>query len=246
MKNRSSKLEKIDLGPPHYTPKQYRNCLYQLDRVGRFLGGDRASFWAFKQLKKPPESILDVGCGGGLFTQRLAKHYPKAKVTGIDLSREAIDFAKRHLPPNDLPQARVNFSVSDSASLDYPSHSFDVVTATLVCHHLKDCELVEFLRQAVRVAKQAVILNDLHRHSLAWLGFAAIMPFFFPNRLVWHDGLLSIRRSFTCTDWITLLNEANIPLNRCSINWHWAFRWTVTIDTSEPFDANLMRSNHET
>ncbi len=235
MKNRSTKLEKIDLGPSHYTSKQYQNCLYQLDRVGRFLGGDRASFWAFKQLKTSPKSILDVGCGGGLFTQRLAKSYPQATVTGIDLSHEAIDFAKRHLPSDKAP-SRVHFLVPDSTHLNYPTHSFDVVTTTLMCHHLKDSELITFLKQAIRVAKHAVIINDLHRHSLAWLGFAAIMPFLFPNRLVWHDGLLSIRRSFTCIDWISLLNEADIPLNRCSITWHWAFRWTVTIDTSEPFD----------
>lgn len=242
MKKRCDTLEKLDLGPDHYTLKQYHDCLYQLDRVGRLLGGDRASLRAFKQLKHSPTSILDVGCGGGFFTQRLAKHYPEAAVTGIDLSRDAIDFAKSHLSPT-LSSTRVNFLVSHSTSLDYPPHSFDVVTATLVCHHLKDCELIEFLKQSMRVAKQAIILNDLHRHCIAWLGFAAIMPFLFPNRLVWHDGLLSIRRSFTYTDWISLLNKASIPLHRCSITWHWAFRWIIVIDTSM---LPGLRGNHET
>lgn len=232
MKERLKQLEWIDLGQPYYTSQQYTDCLYQLDRVGRFLGGDRATYWAFNQLEREPASILDVGCGGGLFTRRLALRYQQAKTLGIDLSQEAIQFAKSH--ESNAPN--ISFSVPLSPELNYPPHSFDVVTATLMCHHLSDEELVAFLKNASQVASQAVILNDLHRHPLAFAGFAAIMPFLFPNRLVWHDGLLSIRRAFKRSEWVGYLKQAGIPLNRCSITWHWAFRWIVIINTRPPFE----------
>jgi 2-polyprenyl-3-methyl-5-hydroxy-6-metoxy-1,4-benzoquinol methylase len=226
---RLNEPEWIDLGPPYYTPKQYNDCLYQLDKIGRFLGGDRATFWALKQLKEPFQSILDVGCGGGLFAIRLGKRYPEARITGTDLSSEAILFAGKALQEVKPPLENVSFTLSPSAELNYPPASFDIVTSTLVCHHLDDESLVKMIKRSVQIAKQAVILNDLHRHPLALAGFAALVPFLFPNRLVWHDGLLSIRKSFTRTDWEGLLKKAEIPPHRYSITWHWPFRWIVKI-----------------
>lgn len=224
---RSSQLELIDLGSCYYTLQEYRDCLYQLERIGRLLGGDRASFAAFKKLSYPPESIIDVGCGGGFFTLKLGKKYPKAQVVGIDLSKQAIAFAQSHLF---LPN--VDFIVSSQASLDLPPQSVDVVTSTLVCHHLTDEQLVDFLKKACRVAKRAVIFNDLHRHFLATASFALLTPLAFPNRLIFQDGLLSIQKSFTSQDWVCLLTKAQIPSTCYSLTWHCPFRWILYIDTT--------------
>lgn len=225
---RSHQPEWLDLGSAYYTASEYSDCLYQLDRVGRFLGGDRATFKAFERLKSSPSSILDVGCGGGLFTQRLAQRYPQTEVVGIDISQEAIAFAQKHTSS----EPNIQFIVPLSPQLDYPPNRFDVVTSTLVCHHLSDQELIAFLKQACRTAKQAVILNDLHRHPLATAGFATLVPLFFRNRLIWHDGLLSIQRAFKYKEWVNYLNAAGIHQDYYTITWHWAFRWIVTIDTS--------------
>ncbi|MBA2367656.1 MAG: methyltransferase domain-containing protein [Candidatus Protochlamydia sp.] len=226
---RSNDPEWIDLGPPYYTSKEYDDCLYQLDRIGRYLGGDRATFWALEQLQKPFDTILDVGCGGGLFALRLGKRYPTVQITGTDLSPEAISFAKHALQKTHPLLSNVSFALSPTAELNYPSASFDIVMATLVCHHLDDESLVEMIRKSVQIARQAVILNDLHRHLLALGGFALLVPFLFPNRLIWHDGLLSIRKSFTRKEWEALLQKAEIPPESYSITWHWPFRWIVQI-----------------
>lgn len=229
LSQRSHQPELLDLGPSHYTTTEYRNCLYQLDRIGRSLGGDRATFNAFDQLTSSPTSILDVGCGGGLFTMRLAARYPQAKVLGIDIAPDAIQFAQEHLEKNKIPH--VEFKIPSQPQLDYFPNQFDVVTSTLVCHHLSDEDLIQFLKQTCQIAKHAVILNDLHRHPLASLGFACLVPLFFRNRLIWHDGLLSIRRAFTREDWWAYLKAADIDPQFCTVSWHWAFRWIIKIDT---------------
>ncbi len=223
MKERSTKAELMDLGPAYYTLDEYEDCLKQLDRVGRFLGGDKTTMKAFDKLKVRPKSILDVGCGGGSFTARLAQKYPDAKVVGLEISEQAIAFAKRGEQPSNL-----EFCLSDRPEFNYPDNSFDVVTASLVCHHLSDRELVDFLQRANKVARQAVIINDLHRHPIALFGFALLSPLFFYNRLVMQDGLLSIRKGFTRSDWTYLLKEAGI--SNFSITWHWPFRWIVRIE----------------
>lgn len=233
LSHRSHQPEWMDLGSAHYSSEEYRDCLYQLSRVGRLLGGDKATFRAIDQLPEPPQSILDVGCGGGLFTLRLAERYPNACVCGVDISKDAISFALERLQECRQHPSKVQFLHATSPHLDELEDSFDVVTATLVCHHLSDHEMISFLRESCRIAKKAVIINDLHRHSCAFFGFGAVAPILFRNRLLWHDGLLSIRRSFTRRDWTLLLHAAGIDERSYRITWHWAFRWIVQIDPSK-------------
>lgn len=231
MKNnqRSCQQELLDLGPSYYTKKEYDDCLIQLARIGRFLGGNKATLQTFYKNPKP-HTILDVGCGGGQFAIQLAKEFPNAQIVGIDISAEAIEFAKKQLPET-LTQ-RVKFEVSSTTKLPFPPDSFDVVTSTLVCHHLTDDQLIKFLKNSYQIANHSIIINDLHRHWLAYSGFALIAKMFFRNRLIYYDGLLSIKRSFKKQEWIDYLITAEIPLERCSICWHWAFRWVLSIDTS--------------
>lgn len=214
---RSQELEIMDLGPPHYTQEEYEECLRQLAQIGKYLGGDSATLKTFKHLRTPG-SILEMGCGGGQFTQILAKIFPNTQVTGYDISADAIAFAKRCYLPN------LEFT------LELPKDAkYDIVTSTLVCHHLNDQELIAFLKDAYRRANKAVIINDLQRSKLAYYGFALISSLFFRNRLIRHDGLLSIKRAFKKQELIDLLKAADIPLEYCHITWHWAFRWIVTM-----------------
>lgn len=227
--NRSYQPELLDLGPSAYTDKEYEDCLYQLARIGEILGGDKATIKTI--MRHPvPKSILDVGCGGGQFTLKLAGQFPKAQVLGIDLSSQAIAFSKQRL--SETPLKNVHFEVPLTPELSYKRNSFDIVTSTLVCHHMNDAQLVDFLKRSYEIAAKYVIINDLHRHWLASKGFALLAKPLFANRLIEHDGLLSIKRAFKKRDWIHYLQAAEIPLGACSISWHWAFRWVVCIDTS--------------
>lgn len=233
MKIRSSEPEIIDLGPSYYTQEEYDDCLIKLDGIGRWLGGDRATFAALKELDRPPDSILDVGCGGGLFTMRLARRYPHAKIVGIDLNPSAIDFAKRRMQMLKNPPANLIFETRMEGQLAEPAKSYDVVLSTLVCHHLSDDHLIDFFARTHHIAKKKVIINDLHRHPLAYVLFKMIGPIFFPNRLVQNDGLLSIRKAFTREELYDLFERAGLRPSQCSINWCWAFRWLAAINCEE-------------
>ena len=229
---RSSQSEIIDLGPPHYTEEEYNDCLTKLDRVGRWLGGDQATFAAL-DFSQTPLSILDVGCGGGSFTIRLAQRYPQAQVMGIDINPLAINYAKRKLSSMLHPPRHITFECRPQEKLEEAKKSYDIVLSTLVCHHLSDEDLIDFVTRAVKVAKKKVIFNDLHRHPMAYYLFKTIAPIMFKNRLIQHDGPISILRSFTYQDWIYYLEKARIPPSSYSIQWRYAFRWLVEINTEE-------------
>jgi 2-polyprenyl-3-methyl-5-hydroxy-6-metoxy-1,4-benzoquinol methylase len=229
MANRIHTPEWLDLGPTYYTEEEYNDCLMQLNRIGRFLGGDRATLWALKSLQKPPTSILDVGCGGGQMAILAAKSYPQAYVKGIDLYEPAIAFSKKMLKEQNPEMQTIEFCVPPTTKLSEPPKSFDVVMTNLVCHHFSDDDIVDFIKRSVSIAKEAVIINDLHRHSFATCSFSVIAPLFFPNRLIQHDGPLSIKRAFKRADWMEYLQAAGIPQHAWSLTWHWAFRWVLII-----------------
>lgn len=213
---RSTQPELIDL--KSYSLEEYEDCLVKLNQIGTWLGGDHATFSALNN----PQSILDVGCGGGFFTKKLAQKYPNAHIVGIDLNPHAIAFAKKR---NALPN--LSFELRSEEKLNEPPKSFDVVLSTLVCHHLTDENIISLLSSARQIAKKKVIINDLHRHPLAYYFFKLTSPLFFPNRLIQHDGPLSIRKGFTKKELTTLLNKAGLSY---SLKWKWAFRWLLEID----------------
>lgn len=225
---RATEPEILDLGPDYYTSVEYNQCLKLLSRINRFLGGFQATYLAFKKIKKIPQSILEVGCGGGYQCYRLHKQFPQAEIIGIDLSEQAIQHAQIHLPES--CKHKVSFRQQKEKKLDYPDSSFDVVTTTLVCHHMADAELIQFFQESYRVCKIAVVINDLHRHFMAYLGFSLIAPFVFPNRLIWYDGRLSVRRAFRKKEWQQLLEKAGFDKGRYTLCWHWPFRWTLTLE----------------
>lgn len=234
MNKRSYQPELMDLGPSHYTPEEYRDCLRKLGMIGWLLGGDRATFKSIGILLNKPKSILDVGSGGGWFTCRLAHRYPDAQVVGIDIDADAVKLAdenkKQYEHRYNLRLSNLTFEHRASTRLSEQARSFDVVTATLLCHHLKDHDVVTFLSDAKKIARNAVIINDLQRSRLAYALFWLISPLFF-NRLIRYDGLLSIKKSFTHSELQNFAQQAGIPAQSIQISWNWAFRWVMRIDT---------------
>lgn len=82
------------------------------------------------------KKILDVGCGGGILSETLAK--AGAQVTGIDLSESAIEIAEKH-QINSNQNLNINYilsSVEDFAD-KYPE-SFDVITCMEMLEHVPD------------------------------------------------------------------------------------------------------------
>ncbi len=232
MKKRSYELEILDKGSNYYSLEEYRDCIHKIGLIGKLLGGDRAAFKTLRSLPEKPQSILDVGCGAGLFSVRLAQKYPEARVVGIDTSQDAILYACTYA---DSIRAKkksslqnLSFKHRTNPDLQEQTKSYDVVLATLMCHHLKDEELIEFLKRAKKVARKAIIINDLHRHRCAYILFSIMVPLF-RNRLIAHDGLLSIKRGFKKEEWQRYLKAAGFSRHEYSITWRWAFRWIVVI-----------------
>jgi SAM-dependent methyltransferase len=188
--------------------------LRDLARLNRWLGGTRASRRAIDRLlagRTVPHTILDVGTGGAdipvALLERARRGGRPVRVTGIDSSSEVLR-AARAVNPGLEGMAGLELVVGDGVSLPWPDRSFDVVHASLVIHHLEPPQALELLREAARVARLGVVVNDLVRARHHWIGARVLLPLMTRNRFTRHDGPLSVRRAYTRMELRALLAGA--------------------------------------
>lgn len=100
-------------------------------------GRDRAIRDKLLELAAPSagETVLDVGCGPGSLALALKARVPSAEVHGIDASPELIDVARRKAAKTG---SGVDFQVALIEALPFPDATFDLVTSSLMLHHLPD------------------------------------------------------------------------------------------------------------
>jgi ubiquinone/menaquinone biosynthesis C-methylase UbiE len=110
---------------------------------------------------KPPQRVLDVGCGTGFLALRFAElgH----TVTGTDLSPEMIDRACRKAEQAGL---ELDFRVGNASALDGPDEMYDIVAARHVLWNLPDPErgVAEWLR-VLRPGGRLILIEGKWAHD---------------------------------------------------------------------------------
>jgi 2-polyprenyl-3-methyl-5-hydroxy-6-metoxy-1,4-benzoquinol methylase len=189
--------------------------LVDLRRINRALGGVRLSQWGVSRLLDgaASASLLDVGTGGADIPVALLadarRHGWCLTVTAVD-SRAEVVAAARDARPGISSVAGLRLEVVPEQSLPYPTGSFDVGHASLVVHHLEPGPAVSFLRELARVASRGIVINDLHRGRLAYLGARLLATVMTRNRFTRHDAPLSVRRAYTLGEMGDLLGRAGL------------------------------------
>jgi len=149
-------------------------------------------------------SILDLGAGDGsigrTMTRWAAQQGWNWRVTNLDVNPMAL----RLNPGGDNV-------VGSVLALPFAPESFDAVIASQMTHHLtRDEDVILHFREAWRVTRDALLLNDLHRNpillGLVWLivRCARLSP------EMRADGMISVRRGWRLSEWQTLAERAGI------------------------------------
>ena len=204
----------------------FRDTLDKLETINRLLGGNSVTIKGLKKLLKTQSKskvikILDLGCGNGDILRDVAKfgrnNNYRFKLMGIDANYAAIEYAKE-LSKN-YPE--LSFETIDIFSEGFKEQTYDIILCTLFLHHFKNEELISFLKPTVQKATIGVVVNDLHRHRLAYYLFKFI-GLFIKNKMVREDGLTSVLRAFKRKDLEAISRQVQVPF---SIKWKWAFRY---------------------
>jgi MPBQ/MSBQ methyltransferase len=120
-------------------------------------GEDAAQMLVDKLVALVPKSqhrILDVACGQGGTTERLAHHFPNAEITGINISENQLNAAKKNVP-------KCTFIEMNAEHLAFDDASFDTILCIEAAFHFDSRET--FLKEAFRVLKPggSLIMTDI-------------------------------------------------------------------------------------
>jgi 2-polyprenyl-3-methyl-5-hydroxy-6-metoxy-1,4-benzoquinol methylase len=226
LKLRSNELELMD--DLTLSGEELRKNLQELETINKWLGGYKVVIDALDKVTTPANQtiyIADIGCGAGDTLKQVAswarKRNLRVKLTGID----ANDFMVQYARDSCASYPEIHIAQHDVFSSKFASHKFDIIICSLFCHHFTDAQLVKMFSQLYEQANSAVIINDLHRHWLAYYSIKYLTAAFSDSRLVKNDAPLSVWRAFKRNDLKLLVQKAGIKNHM--LKWMWAFRWQL-------------------
>jgi 2-polyprenyl-3-methyl-5-hydroxy-6-metoxy-1,4-benzoquinol methylase len=155
-------------------------------------------------------SILDVGTGAGDIPLAIAawarRRHLNVRIVGLDLVPEIAAIARKRTAEDPSIEIRQGdlFDIADS------HERFDVVTASLFLHHMPGGHALRALRAFDRLATRGVIVSDLVRSRCGYATVTAA-SWAFGNRVVRHDGPVSVERSFQCDELQRMAHAAGLP-----------------------------------
>ena len=202
------------------------DALDKLAKINQWLGGNIVTINGLKKAlknhnKSDAITIIDLGCGGGDILREISlfgkKNNYNFKLIGIDANPHTVNYA------NSLSQKydNVSFEAIDIFSDQFNNLEYDLVLTTLFLHHFKEDQLVSFLKPVLQKAKLGIVVNDLHRHKLAYYLFKLLCTTI-KNKTIVEDGLTSVLRGFKREELTTISKQINANYQ---IQWKWAFRF---------------------
>lgn len=139
------------------TPEQYDHW-YASGR-GQWIGETEFRLLVSELDCQRGNKMLDVGCGTGWFTRRIAALPQSPSVTGVDIDDEALAYARSQ-------DSRTCYQPGNATQLPFADSSFDrVMSVTALCFV---AEWPQALSEIVRVSGGRFVVGLLNRHSLLW------------------------------------------------------------------------------
>ena len=119
----------------------------------------------------PVPSVLDVGCGTGMLSERLLGAFPSCRLTSVDLSPAMVERARARLA------GRAEVREADAERLPFHDGAFDLVVCNDSFHHYPDPDRAAFQMWRVLRKGGALVLGDVWQPAPARAVMNAWMPF---------------------------------------------------------------------
>lgn len=155
-------------------------------------------------------SILDLGAGDGTLG-RILKQWARGRGWNWRVINLDVNFSALNLNPGEP-----NITAS-AIALPFRDDSVDLVIASQMAHHLTDNDVIGLFREAGRVARQAILLTDLHRSLLLYVMLWLLLRFQGQAGHFYRDALLSVRRGWRAHELRRLLRLAGASGARTTV-----------------------------
>ncbi len=215
-------------------PELLESALRDLRQINSRLGGANGLLqdlepWLLQFDRGQRVEVLDVGTGAGDLPVTMVEAGNRlgreVRVTAIDRDPVTVAFAARS---RNGSAASIGVVQADAFRLPFTDGTFDIVTASMLLHHFRHEPIVALLREMRRVARRAVIVNDLQRHRVPWAFILTVAVLTGRNAMFRHDAPLSVLRGFVDEELVRAAEEAGATTTR--VRHHWPYRLLLTLD----------------
>lgn len=196
---------------PDLSQEELSSALGDLARLNRICGGSRMITNLLESVI--PEGvgrtwkILDIGTGSGDIPGHVLnwayRTDRRIRICAVDFNLRSLKIASSESLNNE-----VQFVCADAGRLPFGPSSFDVVMASQFIHHFGMSEAQGIFRSFREMAREAVVISDLHRTRVSLLLTYLGTRLFVRSPIVRYDGPISIRRSFIPSEFTALAEEA--------------------------------------
>lgn len=116
----------------------------------------------------PQFEVLDVGCGGGILSECLARLPFTKKVRGIDLSPDVLAVAEAHRQKDPKLLNKLDYRLKELGSLDKSEEQFDIITLFEVLEHVE--YPAEVLNQALERLRPGgwMFMSTINRTAVSY------------------------------------------------------------------------------
>jgi SAM-dependent methyltransferase len=148
------------------------------------------SDFLLRQLQQNCQAALEIGCGKGEFSRRLAER--SSRVLALDLSPEMIRVARA----NSATESNIEFQIADVMTYDLPAEGFDCIASIATLHHLPLPEILGKMKAALKPGGVLLIL-DLFEPRGVWDALLNPLAVFVSVilRLIHHGRIRSSREA---------------------------------------------------
>lgn len=230
---RSREKELLDRDDIPFTDIE-RN-MQELEFINARLGGHAITISGIQKIiarnkevlaRSPRLSICEIGCGGGDNLAAVIKWARKKSLQvnciGIDINPDCINYARKKNKGLDIKFICSDFKIG-LVNTEKPGIIFN----SLFCHHFTDNELLEVVEWMNTNAIYGSVINDLHRHPIAYHLIKMLTGIFSKSYLVKNDAPVSVLRGFKKNELENIFQKAGIK--NYDIEWRWAFRWLAVL-----------------
>jgi ubiquinone/menaquinone biosynthesis methyltransferase len=137
-------------GKLFFNRQMFGHIAPRYDFITRALSFGLDTSWKNQLIKELPDSekldCLDIACGTGDLTFRLAAQYPAGRIVALDLTEEMVNYARIN---NRF--SNITFTIANMCRMDFPDNSFDIITGGYALRNAPNLE--EALKEIHRVMK---------------------------------------------------------------------------------------------
>lgn len=163
----------------------------------------RDTYWKDEIIKRIKEcnSVLDLACGTGILTFKIAEKFPESKIIGVDITKRYLEIAKRKLNPHH----KISFLLDDAENLSLDT-KFDCITSSYIPKYCNPYILIERCLYHLNPHGRIILHDFTYPKSkpirLLWNLYFAILQMvgvFVPS---WKDVFKDLPKLIRSENWV--------------------------------------------